>query len=151
MLNLTWSWVGISILIILITAWFIRKPKRCHISTLSGPKGWPIIGSAFDIGKSLPPHQTIAKWSEKYGPVFTVRMPNADWFVACDYASIYELLVTKGYEAGARPVAFRTKLASRGLRGVLMTQTDSPWWMAQRKAFHRSTKLFGDGLIRMEG
>ena len=138
------------VIIIVLAIRHFYYSQRPRIPTLLGPKGLPIIGSALEVGREAAPHQTIARWAKKYGPVFTVKMPNAQWIVVSTYEGIYEVLVTKAHEAGARANSFRNRMTSRGLRGILQSNTDSPWWLPQRKAFHRSTRLYGEDLARIE-
>lgn len=150
-LTVLFTTVILGLVLVISLPKFRKKQNRLDLASLPGPRGWPIIGSALDISRSnLPPHQTIARWVQQYGSVFTVQMPNANWIVLSDYAGIYEVLVTKAHEAGARLPSFRNQIISRGLRGILISNTDAPWWLAQRKAFHRSTKLYGDSLERIE-
>ena len=41
---------------------------------LPGPRGWPIVGSLFQLG---PDHaHTYHMWSKIYGPVFKIRLAN---------------------------------------------------------------------------
>ena len=76
-------------------AWSVTPPTP--EPDLPGPRGWPIVGSLFQLGRD--PAHTYHMWSKIYGPVFKIRSANR-WVVVVNGAVAGdELLASAKYGA----------------------------------------------------
>jgi cytochrome P450/nitrite reductase/ring-hydroxylating ferredoxin subunit len=104
------------------------KAKR-RISELPGPKGWPIVGMAFDLGVG-DLHLTLEDWARKYGPVFRFSAGMREFVVTSDPELIDQAL-------RARPETFRRDrrvepvFAELGVTGVF--SVEGATWRPQRR------------------
>jgi cytochrome P450/nitrite reductase/ring-hydroxylating ferredoxin subunit len=99
------------------------------LADLSGPRGWPIVGNAFQI--DVPRiHQILEEWAKKYGPIYKVSLMGQAAVVVTDVAIIESVL-------RARPKAFRRTgpveqvFAEMGTAGVFSAEGSA--WRAQRR------------------
>lgn len=74
--------IGLALLSALYVIYqYVYKTDTPKIKGLPEIPGWPLFGSLFELGEY---HAKVAqKWSEKYGPVFQVRLGNR----ACRFQS----------------------------------------------------------------
>ena len=119
-------------------AFYFRKK---HL--FPGPKGRLLLGSYSDINPTTF-HNTLNEWFKLYGGVFSFSMLTKEYIVCSSYEAIYDVFVIKGQSTGKSPVHFRGLFASRGQRDIVYANTSHPWWLPLRKAFHRSSRFFGD-------
>ncbi|MED6122653.1 hypothetical protein PIB30_041832 [Stylosanthes scabra] len=76
----TFTAIFISLLLFLYTHSFITRNRKGLTKSLpwsSPPEAggaWPLIGHLHLLGGAQPPHVTLAKMAEKYGPIFTIRL-----------------------------------------------------------------------------
>ena len=59
-----------------------------------GPRGWPVIGNAFQLDPDNP-QTTLTEWAGQYGDVYTINLHGRSVVVANGMDAIHELLVTK--------------------------------------------------------
>ncbi|KAF4588011.1 cytochrome P450 monooxygenase [Pleurotus pulmonarius] len=66
-----------------------------------GPRGWPILGSVFDIG----PHMwlTFTEWKKQYGPIFYVNLAGRSMIVLNTHEAATELLDKRSSIYSDRP------------------------------------------------
>ena len=121
--------------------------RRKHL--FKGPRGNFLLGSYRDVTPNTF-HIKIHEWATLYGDIFSFSMFTKEYVVFSGYEAIYDVLVTKGFATGKAPVHYRSFFSSRGQRDVLYSDTNHPWWLPLRKAFHRSSRLFGDRCAKTE-
>ncbi|GHJ86634.1 hypothetical protein NliqN6_3036 [Naganishia liquefaciens] len=104
-----------------------------------GPPGHFLWGNMYQVPKSRPWVQ-MAKWSEEYGPIYTIWMgPTKPVLIVGSAEIANELLDKRGSIWSSRPRMIMTsELVSRGLRMTFMPFTDR--WKAQRKLLHTMTQ-----------
>jgi cytochrome P450 len=61
------------------------------IRDLPGPRGLPLIGNAHSV-RGAPLHQTVERWSERYGPIFTLKLGRKPVVVIADTDAINQAL-----------------------------------------------------------
>lgn len=104
------------------------KAKR-KISDLPGPRGWPVVGMAFDLGVDGL-HLTLEKWARTYGPLFRFNAGMREFVVTSDPVLIDQAL-------RARPETFRRDqrvepvFAELGVTGVFSVEGAA--WRPQRR------------------
>src|SRR5262245_48549335 len=64
-----------------------------------GPIPFLIVGNALQLGQGGLPHETLFKWSRRYGSVFTCWLGNQPNVVITDYNIIKEYVGGKDAEA----------------------------------------------------
>jgi cytochrome P450/nitrite reductase/ring-hydroxylating ferredoxin subunit len=99
------------------------------LSSVSGPKGLPILGNAHQIDP-VRAHLVFEAWAREYGPTFRFRAGPRTVYATSDPTLIEEAL-------GSRPETFRRNvmvdevLTEAGIRGVFNAEGDA--WRPQRK------------------
>lgn len=84
--------VCVVVLLLVIYKWY-RRPTKFP----PGPRGFPVFGCVpFVLGKSA--SAVYRKWSQIYGPIFSVRMGSKDWVVLNDYDSVSEVLLCCSFD-----------------------------------------------------
>ncbi len=103
-------------------------PRRT-LADLPGPRGWPIVGNAFQI--DVPRiHQIFEDWAKQYGPIYKISLMGQVAVVVSDLDIIEKVL-------RARPKAFRRMgsveqvFAEMGTAGVFSAEGAA--WRAQRR------------------
>lgn len=51
----------------------MAKKKLVKLKPLPDPKGWPIVGSFFQMNPNYP-IQTFRKWQKEYGDIYQVHL-----------------------------------------------------------------------------
>lgn len=104
-------------------------PALRQLADLTGPRGWPIFGNAFQL--DVPRiHQILEDWGKKYGPIYKVSLMGQVAVVVSDIEIIESVL-------RARPKAFRRTgsveqvFAEMGTAGVFSAEGSA--WRAQRR------------------
>ncbi|KAF5182066.1 Cytochrome p450 [Thalictrum thalictroides] len=62
---------SICLLVVSLHQFFRRKTRNSNGQLPPGPRGWPLVGNLFDLGKV--PHQTLLDLGKKYGPVMWLQ------------------------------------------------------------------------------
>ncbi|KAJ4842802.1 hypothetical protein Tsubulata_037925 [Turnera subulata] len=97
-----------------------------------GPKGWPILGNLLQIGKL--PHLSMAKFSEIYGPLISVKLGSRVVVVASSPATATEILKTHDRTLATRlvPDVLRNGEVDLNHMGLLFGPECSDGWKALR-------------------
>ncbi|XP_014253116.1 cytochrome P450 307a1-like isoform X2 [Cimex lectularius] len=83
---------------------FLRNKKRRVLGKEApGPKPWPVIGSLHLLGGYEIPYQAFDVLSDKYGPVFAIKLGQVQCLVISNLKHIREVLFNKGDMFDGRP------------------------------------------------
>ncbi|XP_046733963.1 probable cytochrome P450 303a1 [Diprion similis] len=134
--------ISITILAFLYFYLGLRKPKAFP----PGPKWWPIIGSALEVSRIRKATGCLYKacmvLSNKYGPIFGIKIGGDRIVVLNDYETIHSMLNNEDCDGRPNGVFYRAR--TRGQRqGILVT--DGPFWIEQRRFLIRHLREFGFG------
>ena len=77
--------VGMAVILLIAIFYWYGRPEKFP----PGPRGLPIVGVLPFLGKY--PERTMKKWSEKYGPIMSVRMGSKDMVVLNDYDVVQQV------------------------------------------------------------
>ncbi|XP_076819652.1 vitamin D 25-hydroxylase-like [Clavelina lepadiformis] len=125
-----------------IMAWYRRPPN-----SPPGPRGVPIFGNAFFLGKE--PQKTFRDWGKKYGKVLSVRLGSNDWILVNDYATLHQALVkqlTRFSGIPACPILMEFSNRNNGLAFV----DHAPSWQTHRRHIVTTLRRFELGKRSME-
>ncbi|KAM8945944.1 LOW QUALITY PROTEIN: cytochrome P450 2J6-like [Pelodytes ibericus] len=121
--------------------WKMSRPK----SFPPGPLALPIFGNILQIDFSNP-LEDLKKFSNVYGPVYSIYLGSTPAVVVRELNAIKEILVAKGHEYADRPQVTKVVFGTRGL-------VVAPYGLAwkEHKRFTLSTlRNFGMGKKSME-
>ena len=101
-------------------------PTGRSIDEIPGPKGVPVLGNMFDIPAERT-IQTLMELARQFGPIFRVRTPGGDVFVASGLEMIDDLCDDERFDklVGGGQKAIRSLGSSAGL---FTSDTDDPNW-----------------------
>ncbi|EXJ71096.1 uncharacterized protein A1O5_06089 [Cladophialophora psammophila CBS 110553] len=112
------------------------------LKDLPGPKGYPIIGSILEFPKTFSYHK-FKDWSDKYGPIFQVKILGTTHVVISDVEIANDLLALRGSCYSDRPrIVMLHELVSR--YGNLGSSPQNEYWKNGRK--FSSTTLSSNAL-----
>ncbi|XP_058735447.1 cytochrome P450 CYP82D47-like [Vicia villosa] len=85
--------------------------RRSHINTAAAKKtpppeaggAWPLIGHLHLLGGSQPPHVTLGKLADKYGPIFTLRLGVHRTLVVSSYEMAKQCFTVNDKAFASRP------------------------------------------------
>ena len=135
-------------LVVILAAIFLWNKTKTNLQ-MPGIKGWPIVGSIFQIDR-MRPDQTFLQWAKDLGPVYSVQVFNQTWVIITGYEEMYEMLVTKGSSFAGRSSFFRLNYLTCGNKDIINGNPTQPHWTPLRKAAHRGIRHYGSGLTRLE-
>ncbi|GLJ32039.1 hypothetical protein SUGI_0645230 [Cryptomeria japonica] len=103
-----------------------RREQRTRLCLPPGPRGWPIVGNLFQLGKSMP-HHSLYALSLQYGPLMTVRLGMRTTVVVSSPAMAKEVLKTHDKILAGRPVIEINKTLSHD-KSSLVWADCGPYW-----------------------
>jgi cytochrome P450 len=62
-----------------------------ELSTLPGPRGWPLVGNAFQISRSQL-HLNVEAWGQRFGPFFRLQLGRRTLLVVSDHEALGAVL-----------------------------------------------------------
>ncbi|MCW5659044.1 MAG: cytochrome P450 [Burkholderiaceae bacterium] len=105
-------------------------PAVRRIADLPGPRGWPLVGSLFQLRRDVI-HQDIERWCGRYGPLFRLRIGRRELVVLSDHALIADVLRDRP-DGWRRTQTLQQVSREMGLKpGLFGAEGDS--WRAQRR------------------
>jgi cytochrome P450 len=110
----------------------VRPPEGAvrRIADLPGPRGWPIVGSLFQLRRDVI-HQDVERWCERYGPLFRFRIGRRQLVVVADHALIADVLRDRP-DGWRRTQQLQQVSREMGLKpGLFGAEGES--WRAQRR------------------
>ena len=99
------------------------------VSTLPGPKGWPLLGNFTQINFNEF-HAQLERWADEYGDLYRFRLGPAEFLVSSDLDTINEILRERPHSFGRR-VALERIFSELGFNGVFSSDDEN--WKRQRK------------------
>uniref|UniRef100_A0A914UV68 Cytochrome P450 n=1 Tax=Plectus sambesii TaxID=2011161 RepID=A0A914UV68_9BILA len=106
-----------------------------------GPFPFPVVGNCLSLDPEAP-HESIAAFGRKYGPIFTVWLPKPH-IVISDYELMKQALVKDGDNFAGRFRGNVFSLFANGNHGISLA--DGAIWKEQRKFAMHTLKSFGMG------
>ena len=94
--------------------------RRGRLAHLPGPTPVPIFGTILHLNLKQP-HISMHEMAKKYGPVFRLNFQGKPCVILCDFASIYEALVTKAAHFAGRPITYIQEVITEGQSGIVRT------------------------------
>ncbi|XP_076818635.1 vitamin D 25-hydroxylase-like [Clavelina lepadiformis] len=125
-----------------IVVWYRRPPKSAP-----GPRGVPVFGNAFFLGKEA--HKTFRDWGKKYGKVMNVRLGSKDWIILNDFPTLQKAVVKQQATfsgVATSPMFWELTGGNYGLAFVDYT----PRWVTHRRHLVSTLRRFEIGKRSME-
>ncbi|KAL7757138.1 hypothetical protein ACKLNR_011665 [Fusarium oxysporum f. sp. zingiberi] len=125
------------IILVLIVVLFVAFKRRIRIPSgyrlPPGPKGWPLIGSAHELGPY--PRNQFQKWAAQYGEVFQVQIGLQRWVVLNSPDAIKDVLDKQSSLTSGRPPmpVFHNQVSGDWR---LVSMDYGPKWRRLRTALH---------------
>ena len=90
---------------VLVVVRLIRDRRRRVRIALPGPRGFPLVGNAFQIDARRS-HETLEEWSRVYGAAYRISIFGQPVIVLSSADTIREALVQRGHDFAGRPRQF---------------------------------------------
>ncbi|ELT99847.1 hypothetical protein CAPTEDRAFT_133846 [Capitella teleta] len=136
--------------IVLLAVQLTLKELRFHrkYGHIPGPTGLPIIGNMHQVNR-LHPWISFSDWAKDFGPLMKVNFLGQVVVLCNTYATVKEMLDTRGKEFGGRERGYRSQMVTKS-SGFMRMDVQDPNWRRSRGLLHSSVKAFGPGLSRIE-
>eukprot|EP00249_Psilotum_nudum_P023489 c28894_g1_i1 orf=478-2094(+) len=95
-----------------------------------GPRGWPLIGNIFDLGKL--PHRDLHQLFEKHGPIVRLKLGSFDMIATGDPDITKEVLVTQDDVFASRPQSIAIKYLSFNSQNMSFAPYGNHWRVLRR-------------------
>lgn len=119
---------------IALAAALARPRPSARYKTIPGPRGWPIVGSAFSLDQH--PQRSLRRWHEQYGEIYAVRLFAFNWVFLNSPGAVRAVLDKQSASTSDRvPFPVATEAICKGLRLVLMPY--GPLWRRLRAKVHQ--------------
>ncbi|ESK87004.1 cytochrome p450 [Moniliophthora roreri MCA 2997] len=123
---------------VIFCVWVIYLKSRRRSNLPPGPKGYPLVGSAFQLDRKRPWH-TLVKWKKTYGDVVYLRLFNQDVVVLNSAKAASDLLDRRAANYSQRPRLVVPEHITGGLLLALMNV--GPMWRSMRRASHEALNM----------
>ncbi|RYO47914.1 hypothetical protein AA0116_g12856 [Alternaria tenuissima] len=116
-----------------IVAWR-RRSRRGAIGLPKGPRGYPILGMrCFSLLRTYP-EQTLHRWAQEYGPLYSFTIGNQRFVVVSDPGIAKSLFLSNGAICSDRKEMFvKSRTILKG-RGITSTRYGDMWRRHRRIA-----------------
>ncbi|XP_077982913.1 cytochrome P450 2C44-like [Glandiceps talaboti] len=128
--------------VVMSVAWYINyRTKQKKYNYAPGPKGWPVIGMLFQIGKR--PQKQFVEMAKTFGNVFSLKIGTQKVTVLNGYQAVKEALVNKAQLFSGRPELWIFRRLKGG--GGLGTRMYDRVWKKHRTFMLTHFRNFGVG------
>eukprot|EP01018_Ginkgo_biloba_P018951 Gb_14581 [translate_table: standard] len=122
---------SVSLLTLILNVWFVTIKKKKKARLPPGPRGWPIVGNLFQLGKK--PNVSLAALSRKYGPLMTLHLGMQTMVVVSSPGMAKEFLTTNDNIFSGRPIKQVLKSHSFHQSSLVFSQYAGPRWRLLRR------------------
>ncbi|KAM5152294.1 cytochrome P450 2K1-like [Mantella aurantiaca] len=127
--------------------YWINGSKKSNGKMPPGPKPLPLIGNLHMLDMKKP-YESLMKFSEKYGEIFTVHFGPKKMVVISGYSAVKDALVNQADEFGERASVPIFKILTKE-KGIIFTNGES--WKTLRRFTLSTLRDFGMGKKTIEG
>jgi len=137
----------LAVIAVLVGAFWLKV--KCKAAGLPpGPRGWPLVGVAFQVDGKHPQH-TFTDWCNQFGGICTAWFFQEPVIMISTPEYIQEALVTKSKEFGNRAPMFKWNYFLQGNTDIILANF-SKEWSIRKKIATNTMKMYGDGLRKLE-
>ncbi|KAK7692340.1 hypothetical protein QCA50_003965 [Cerrena zonata] len=120
-------------LLVILLQWLKRAWSSLPLPP--GPTRYPIIGNLLNMPRSMP-WKTYQKWSQSYGDILYMKIPNQHIVVLCSVDAALDLLDKRSDLYSDRPYTVMNDLMGKYRWNFAMMRY-SPLWRSHRREFHQ--------------
>lgn len=121
-------WFIVILLPALALHYYRRKSGAARLPP--GPRGWPLFGNMFDLGKM--PHRTLAGLAKQYGPVVWLRFGTVNSMVILNAAAATELFKNHDHTFAERTITHTMKSHDYHKGSLALAPYGSYWRVLRR-------------------
>ncbi|XP_027357831.1 cytochrome P450 CYP736A12-like [Abrus precatorius] len=123
------SWIVLTVIFIL-SATLLRRRREHHRKQPPGPPALWVLGHLHMLGHL--PHRTLRTWSQKYGPIMSLRLGQVPTIVVSSPEAAEQFLKTHETVFANRPKIEASKYFSYGYKGMVFAEYGT-YWRQMRK------------------
>jgi 3-hydroxyphenylacetate 6-hydroxylase len=116
------AFILVLICLTILNLLYETRRKTLRIPQFSGPAGWPVIGSLWDIKGSSA--QQFWVWSKSYGDVFQIQLGDIPVLVVNSASAAKAIFSGHSNALCSRPVFFTFHKVPLQRRGLFQSQTN---------------------------
>lgn len=123
------GWISVLVLTFLLYSitWRISvlTSKKSAAKLPPGPKGYPILGNILEMGSK--PHRSLAKLSQKYGPIMSLKLGSLTTIVVSSPEFAKEVLQTSDLVFSNRSIRTAAEAIDHSKHSMVWLPVDSLW------------------------
>ncbi|EGT58974.1 CBN-CYP-33C9 protein [Caenorhabditis brenneri] len=138
----------LNIILVAVVAFLFHQLIWKRRNWPAGPTPLPFIGNLLSLRTPAPGYQAFARWTKKYGDIYTFWLGTRPYILVSSYEALKETFIKDGETyADKKPMVFQEAFRG-GSYGVV--ETNGPFWREHRRFALHQFKDFGLGKDRME-
>ena len=128
--------------------WYVYSTMKERKTLPPGPFPLPLIGNAHLVGKDMP--SSLQLLGEKYGDVFTLRVPSGNFIVVNSGRIMQEMLVKSKDDFANRPSGSRLIARDLFKNKSFPFSPYGPFYLFCRKVITHALHMYGEGVKTAE-
>ncbi|KAL2609223.1 hypothetical protein R1flu_027796 [Riccia fluitans] len=109
----------------------VSRRRRSRRRSPPGPRGWPVLG-CIPVRLGSLPHQTLAKFARKYGPLMSMKLGSVNVVVASSPKMAEESLKTHDRIWASRYTSTAARIVAYDGKDIVFSEYGSRWRYARK-------------------
>ncbi|GMN22052.1 hypothetical protein TIFTF001_040180 [Ficus carica] len=120
--------------LLLIISYLLWKPRGSRRTPPEAGGAWPVIGHLHLLAGSEPPHLTLGRMADEYGPIFTIRMGVHKALVISSWETAKEFLTTNDKVFAKRPKGIAAEILTYNYAMIAFSPYGGYWRQVRKVA-----------------